>query len=296
MRNETGDARYFAPLERSGTTVWDAIKKSCTVPFRKQLAVLSKPLLCTVYLCTSRRDTLSRANGTSARHLVRARPRCALPHLPSLPNHLRSSTWLERTVHRFELPRSRGRNGMRLSVAALLDRVSGFFMTRRRLTRTPSLHRRKIAEYKVKGEHPPPETRLYIGMVGAILFPAGMSRLGILTGTTAHAALSGLFWLAFTTYKSVHPLVPIFASIPVGMGTIYIFTTSFTFLVTAYRCVLPASSSDLVETHCKRDDIRPYAASAMAGNSFVRSAFAAVFPLFAGPMYRYVLCSGSSGF
>ncbi|GJJ13985.1 hypothetical protein Clacol_008242 [Clathrus columnatus] len=31
---------------------------------------------------------------------------------------------------------------------------------------------------------------------------------------------------------------------------------------------------------------RPYAASAMAGNSFMRSSFAAVFPLFAGAMYN----------
>ncbi|KAH7097694.1 MFS general substrate transporter [Auriculariales sp. MPI-PUGE-AT-0066] len=107
-----------------------------------------------------------------------------------------------------------------------------------------ALHARKVKEYNGQ---PPPEVRLYIGMAGAVLFPLG------------------LFWLAFTTYTSVHPLVPIFAGIPIGMGTIYIFTTSFTFLVTAYR---------------------PYAASAMAGNSFVRSAFAAAFPLFAGPMYR----------
>jgi len=65
---------------------------------------------------------------------------------------------------------------MRVGIAALLDRVSGSYMTRRRLMCTSSLHRRKIAEYKVKGEHPPPETRLYIGMVGAILFPVGMFR------------------------------------------------------------------------------------------------------------------------
>ncbi|ELU43269.1 MFS transporter, putative [Rhizoctonia solani AG-1 IA] len=73
---------------------------------------------------------------------------------------------------------------------------------------------------------PPPETRLFIGMAGGILVPIG------------------LFWLAFTTPRSVHWVVPIIASIP------------------------------------------PYAASAMAGNSFLRSAFAAAFPLISGPMYN----------
>ncbi|CEL58248.1 putative drug/proton antiporter YHK8 OS=Saccharomyces cerevisiae (strain ATCC 204508 / S288c) GN=YHK8 PE=1 SV=1 [Rhizoctonia solani AG-1 IB] len=94
---------------------------------------------------------------------------------------------------------------------------------------------------------PPPETRLFIGMAGGILVPIG------------------LFWLAFTTPRSVHWVVPIIASIPFGTGTVYVFTSVFTFLVVAYR---------------------PYAASAMAGNSFLRSAFAAAFPLISGPMYN----------
>jgi hypothetical protein len=75
---------------------------------------------------------------------------------------------------------------------------------------------------------------------------------------------TGLFWLAFTTYKSVHWLVPIAASVPFGAGVYFVFTSSFTYLVVAYR---------------------PVAASAMAGNSALRSSFAAGFPLFAGAMY-----------
>ncbi|KAG8709133.1 hypothetical protein FRC08_018524 [Ceratobasidium sp. 394] len=94
---------------------------------------------------------------------------------------------------------------------------------------------------------PPPETRLFIGMAGAFLVPIG------------------LFWMAFTTPKSVHWIVPILGSVPFGTGVVYVFTSVFTFLVVAYR---------------------PYAASAMAGNSFLRSAFAAVFPLVSGPMYK----------
>lgn len=75
---------------------------------------------------------------------------------------------------------------------------------------------------------------------------------------------SGLYWLAFTTYQSVHWIVPIIASIPFGSGIFLVFTSVFTYLVTAYR---------------------PIAASAMASNSAMRSSFAAVFPLFAGYMY-----------
>lgn len=93
----------------------------------------------------------------------------------------------------------------------------------------------------------PPETRLISGMLGGILVPVS------------------LYWLAFTTYKSVHWIVPIIASAPFGAGTILIFTSCWTYLVTLYR---------------------PWAASVMASNSFMRSCFAAAFPLFAGPMYN----------
>ncbi|KAI1792954.1 MFS transporter [Ganoderma leucocontextum] len=94
--------------------------------------------------------------------------------------------------------------------------------------------------------HLPPETRLLMGQVGAVLAPLG------------------LYIMAFTTYKQVHWIGPIIGSIPFGAGTYFIFTAVFTYLVTAYR---------------------PIAASAMAANSAVRSSFAAGFPLFAGQMY-----------
>ncbi|KAH0826090.1 major facilitator superfamily domain-containing protein [Lanmaoa asiatica] len=94
--------------------------------------------------------------------------------------------------------------------------------------------------------NPPPEVRLIMGQVGAILVPIS------------------LFWLAFTTYPQVHWIAPIIASVPFGSGIYFVFTSTFTYLVTAYR---------------------PIAASAMASNSALRSTFAAVFPLFAGAMY-----------
>lgn len=91
-----------------------------------------------------------------------------------------------------------------------------------------------------------PETVLLMGQFGAVLVPIS------------------LYWLAFTTYPHVHWIVPIIASVPFGTGILYCFISTFTYMVTAYR---------------------PIAASAMAANTFVRTAFAAGFPLFAGQMY-----------
>ena len=73
-----------------------------------------------------------------------------------------------------------------------------------------------------------------------------------------------LFWLAFTTYPSVHWIVPIIATVPLGIAILFCFFAIFTYTVTAYR---------------------PIAASAMSANSFVRTASASAFPLFAGQMY-----------
>jgi len=99
---------------------------------------------------------------------------------------------------------------------------------------------------KLNGGIALPESRLYMGEIGAILVPLS------------------LFWLSFTTYTSVPWIVPIIASIPFGTGLYYVFTAVFTYLVTAYR---------------------PLAASAMAGNTAMRCTFAAIFSLFAGFMY-----------
>ncbi|RDB22078.1 Efflux pump atB [Hypsizygus marmoreus] len=96
------------------------------------------------------------------------------------------------------------------------------------------------------GGEAPPETRLIMGQLGGILVPFG------------------LFWLAFTTFPGIHWIVPIIASVPFGAGIYFVFTSTFTYLVTAYR---------------------PIAASAMAANTALRCSSAAVFPLFAGAMY-----------
>jgi hypothetical protein len=54
-------------------------------------------------------------------------------------------------------------------------------------------------------------------------------------------------------------------SVPFSTGTYLVFTSSYTYLIVAYR---------------------PIAASTMASNSAMRATFAAVFPLFATQMYH----------
>lgn len=92
----------------------------------------------------------------------------------------------------------------------------------------------------------PPEARLITGMFGAVLGPLGLLLLGL------------------TCFKSVHWIVPILMSSFFGWGMVYAYTSTFTYLVDAYR---------------------PVAASALASNSFTRSTFAAGFPLFGHQMY-----------
>ena len=97
------------------------------------------------------------------------------------------------------------------------------------------------------GREPPAEFRLLMGQVGGVLVPLA------------------LLWLALSTHSGVPWIVPVLASVPFGTGTYFIFTSSFTYIVVAYRSA---------------------AASALACNATMRTSFAAAFPLFAGQMYR----------
>ncbi|EXJ88124.1 hypothetical protein A1O1_05052 [Capronia coronata CBS 617.96] len=98
-----------------------------------------------------------------------------------------------------------------------------------------------------KDIQPEPEFRLPPAMAGAILVPIG------------------LFWFGWTTYASVHWIVPIIATAFFGAGVFLAFTGILTFLVDAYA---------------------DYAASAVGANVLVRLAFAAGFPLFGVQMYE----------
>lgn len=130
------------------------------------------------------------------------------------------------------------------------------------------MNRREIKKYNGS---PPPESRLYGGMVGGLLVPIGKHTyipcqiLDIDKDHSHGMRPLGLFWFAFTVYPHVHWIVPILASIPFGCGVILCFTSVFTFLVSTYR------SS---------------AASVMASNAFLRLMLCVAFPLIARPMFR----------
>ncbi|OAL32814.1 hypothetical protein AYO20_07771 [Fonsecaea nubica] len=97
------------------------------------------------------------------------------------------------------------------------------------------------------GIKPEPEYRLPPAMFGGILVPIG------------------LFWFGWTTYSSVHWIVPIIGSAVFGIGLFLAFTGILTFLVDAYP---------------------GFAASAVAANCLVRLLFAGAFPLFGTQMYQ----------
>lgn len=97
-----------------------------------------------------------------------------------------------------------------------------------------------------KGLAPKPEYRLPSAIAGGVLVPVG------------------LFWFAFTQRESVHWIVPIIGSGVFATGTILVYSGVFTFLVEAYPL---------------------YAASALGANAFLRSMFAAGFPLASKAMY-----------
>ncbi|KAK5129250.1 hypothetical protein LTR08_003715 [Meristemomyces frigidus] len=70
---------------------------------------------------------------------------------------------------------------------------------------------------------------------------------------------AALFWFAWTTYPTVHWIVPVIATVFFSTGSFFLFQRIWTFLVTAYP---------------------KYAVSVMAVNTTARSLLAAAFPLF----------------
>ncbi|EMG45912.1 FLU1 Major facilitator superfamily multidrug transporter FLU1 [Candida maltosa Xu316] len=93
-----------------------------------------------------------------------------------------------------------------------------------------------------------PEMRLEPMMVGGFTF------------------VIGIFWLGWTgDYpEHVHWIVPVIGAAFVGHGLMTIFLPCFNYIIDCYLL---------------------YAATALAGNTFIRSAFGAVFPLFARQMF-----------
>jgi len=180
----------------------------------------------------------------------------SVPCLPVIPNYI-WTPWVQSGTHWIDFSGNRCRYGHRGVVTAILELVVNYrFPFVVELTSPHRLGRKEIQKHgSIR-----PEFRLIMGQVGAILIPIS------------------LFWIAFTTYRSVHWILPIIGSIPFGMGISYAFSSTFTYLITAYR---------------------PIAASVLASNSFARSCFACAFPLFTSAMYNALgtvgataLCAG----
>lgn len=110
------------------------------------------------------------------------------------------------------------------------------------------MERRFVRVLEKNNGKPIPEERLPPMMVGAVLFAIG------------------LFWLGWSgSYPDkVHWIVPTIGSAPIGAGLILLFLPSFNYIIDCYLF---------------------FAASALAGNTFLRSSFGAAFPLFARQMF-----------
>ncbi|KAM0719288.1 hypothetical protein Q7P37_005193 [Cladosporium fusiforme] len=75
----------------------------------------------------------------------------------------------------------------------------------------------------------------------------------------------GLFWFAWTSFPSINPWPQIISGVFIGIGIIMVFMPAVIYLIDVY----------LFEAN-----------SALAGNTFIRSLIAAVFPLFSSYMYQ----------
>ena len=94
---------------------------------------------------------------------------------------------------------------------------------------------------------PVPEARLPPMMVGSVFFAGG------------------LFIFGWTSNKSITWVAPCIGAVLMGFGFFTIFQGALNYLI---------------------DTFQKYAASAIAANTFLRSGFAAAFPLFVNPMYH----------
>jgi len=106
------------------------------------------------------------------------------------------------------------------------------------------------------GGKAPPEVRLEIGMAGALLVPIG------------------LLWFALSSYAKINFIMPLAGTLIFGIGAAFVFSSVFGFLISTYA---------------------KNAASAMAGNTLIRCAWGAGFPLFSNAMYVNLGPVGATG-
>jgi MFS family permease len=207
-RKETGDDRWFAPIEKVKRTIVGTLIRSCKVPI--QLVVLEPMcLLLNIY---------------------------AAILLGIVYLFFGAFPLVFERNHGFQLYQV-GLSFLGLGIGMVLGVLTDPFWHKNYLKLVRRLEE-KTGDPDVK---PEPEFRLPTAMFGGVLVPIG------------------LFWFGWTTYSSVHWVVPIIGSAVFGIGLFLAFTGILTFLVDAYP---------------------NYAASAVASNCLVRLVFAAAFPLF----------------
>ncbi|KAM0366760.1 hypothetical protein ACHAPK_008234 [Fusarium culmorum] len=100
---------------------------------------------------------------------------------------------------------------------------------------------------RTRGAPLEPEDRLPPAMMGSVLIPVG------------------LFWFAWTSFDSIHWIVPIIGTVFFAWGLVLVFMALLNYLIDSYVV---------------------FAASVMAANSVIRSLFGAAFPLFTKQMYQ----------
>ncbi|ORY11706.1 major facilitator superfamily domain-containing protein [Clohesyomyces aquaticus] len=107
---------------------------------------------------------------------------------------------------------------------------------------------RYIRKLEANNNIPVPEWRLPISLLGGVLFAGG------------------LFWFGWSGYTGqIHWIVPVLSGLFTGFGIFSIFLSLLNYIVDAYLM---------------------FAASAIAANTFMRSIFGGVFPLFATYMFE----------
>ncbi|KDQ13754.1 hypothetical protein BOTBODRAFT_110868 [Botryobasidium botryosum FD-172 SS1] len=212
LRRDTGDTRYFAPLEKSSHKILRTIQISCVKPFSM---MLYEPMLLLVDIWQVH----------SWMALILGIVYLTFAVFPVIFGG----------VYHFNVQMT-GLSFLGIGIGMIFATASQPVWN--------AINRRETKKYNGM---PPPEVRLYPGMVGGLLIPLG------------------LFWFAFTIYPSVHWIVPIVGSAPFGTGFILCASTVFTFIVSTYR---------------------EHSASGMASNAFLRSMFCVAFPLIARPMFK----------
>ncbi len=119
-----------------------------------------------------------------------------------------------------------------------------------------SIYQEKIAKHYGKLSSTP-EGRLYFACIESALLPIG------------------LFWFGWTSFPSIHWIVPTMAIACATIGIFSIYLAVFNYLADTYH---------------------RYASSALAAQSFCRNMLGGIFPLVTGAMFNHMTFAGASSF